>query len=99
MLVIKKKERLDQWNELWSRKGLWGDNWILGGDLNDIRNPQEKKGGRTWSEASCQGFRDFIRRMDMEEIQYQGSQWTWANNWTNEGLKLDWIGFLGALSG
>lgn len=24
--------------------------------------------------------------MDIEEIQYQGSQWTWANNWTNEGF-------------
>lgn len=22
----------------------------------------------------------------MEEIQYQGSQWTWANNWTDEGF-------------
>lgn len=32
----KEKERVDQWNELWSRKGLWGDNLILGGDLNWI---------------------------------------------------------------
>lgn len=69
-----------QWQELVNRSSKWGDNWILGGDFNDIREPGEKKRGRHRSEASCQSFRDFIANMHMEEMTFQGKTWTWANN-------------------
>lgn len=43
-------------------------------------------------EGSCKGFREFIERMDKEEITFQGRRWGWANNWEEEGyieVKLD----------
>lgn len=43
--------------------------------------------------ASCKGFREFIEKMTIEEIEYHGQQWTWANNWKVKGYieaKLDW---------
>lgn len=82
---IREKVRAKQWQELWTRHSMWGDNWILGGDLNDIRTPEEKQGGRRRTEASCQGFKDFIDLMNMEELAFKGKPWTWANNWQDEG--------------
>lgn len=35
--------------------------------------------------ASCKGFCEFIEYMNMEELEFKGRQWTWANNWQNEG--------------
>lgn len=39
----KDKVRAEQWKELLARKTSWGNNWILEGDLNDIRNKEEKR--------------------------------------------------------
>lgn len=80
------RTRSEQWQELIRRSQQWGDNWILGGDFNDIRDPGEKKGGRSRSEASCQGFREFIDKINIEKVVYQGRKWTWANNWQDEGF-------------
>lgn len=55
------------------------------GDFNDIRHPDEKCGRRTRTVASCQGFLDFITRMNMEDIEFQGRNLTWVNNWKEEG--------------
>lgn len=55
------------------------------GDLNDIRSSDEKNGGRRRSKNSCKGFREFIASMKIEEIRFQDKQWTWANNWEDEG--------------
>lgn len=30
------------------------------------------------------GFREFIERMEMEEIRFQEMRWTWVNNWEGE---------------
>lgn len=53
--------------------------------MNDIRSPEEKNGGRLRFEASCRVFREFIDRMNMEEMEFTGNMWTWANNWHDEG--------------
>lgn len=42
-----------------------GDNWV-GGDFNDIRTADEKKGGRQRSETSLRGFNDFVNRIVIE---------------------------------
>lgn len=41
---VKKKVRLEQWEELYAKSMQWGDKRVLGGDFNDIRNPTEKEG-------------------------------------------------------
>lgn len=55
------------------------------GDLNDICRAGEKKGGRDRTESSYKGFKEFIERIEMVEVAFQGRQYTWANNWEDEG--------------
>lgn len=68
-VIRKKLEKINGRN--WQLERLIGGNkWILGGDFNDIKNPHEKSGGRIGSEISCNGFRQFIERMDIEGVAY-----------------------------
>lgn len=55
--------RTEQRQELLVRKEQWGNSWILGGDLNDIRSSEEKKRGRIRSESNCISFKEFIEKM------------------------------------
>lgn len=68
----------------------WGNFWFLGGDLNDIRDGAEKKGGRPRTAGSFRHFSDFIQDLGMVEIKFSGHAWTWANNRLGEGY---WCGF------
>lgn len=64
--------RKSQWEYLNSRKTHWGSSWILGGGLNNVRTPYEKRGGKIRSRICYKAFRDFIISMDMEENKYNG---------------------------
>lgn len=55
-----------------------------GGDLNYIQSADEKKEGRVRTESSHKGFKEFIEKMEIVEIAFQGRQCIWANNWENE---------------
>lgn len=77
----KERVRAEQQEEPQMKREQWGSKWILGGDFNDTRSQQEKNGGRVRNENSCNEFKDFILRMNMEKVEYQGRKQTWANNW------------------
>lgn len=78
--------RLGRLNGLiYNSKNNCGVNFDLGGDLNDIKEGFEKKGGRIRSEGSFQQFRNFVSNMCMIEITCKGRDWTWANNRDGEG--------------
>lgn len=77
--------RKGQWEELLAKRVNWGSRGIMEGDFNDIRNANEKLGGRKRSDGSCKCFQNFVERMDMVEIYFQGRSWTWANIWEHEG--------------
>lgn len=79
--INNERVRSEQWQESLARKDNQGNKWILGGDFNDSRHPEEKKSGRIRLEFSCQSFREFIDNMGMEEITFQEKEWTFANNW------------------
>lgn len=55
------------------------------GDLNEIKNHDEKNGGNRRSEGSFIDFMSFISKMGMGDIRFQGSTFTWANNREREG--------------
>lgn len=74
------KERQNQLTELKLRKQRWRERWVLGGDLNDIKSQEEKKGGRVRSKSSFTDFRDFIANMEMSDIKFRGDAYTWVNN-------------------
>ncbi|CAA0831590.1 Unknown protein, partial [Striga hermonthica] len=91
-LSSEKHTREQQWAELTQDKSLWGDSWFIIGDWNDIRFPEDKRGGRDRGERSLEGFNDFICSMEMEEIAMLGYPYTWANNRISEEfveVKLD----------
>lgn len=50
-----------QWAVIKRRKRLWGDNWILIGDFNDIASNVEKWGGREREEWTFKDFKELIR--------------------------------------
>lgn len=49
---------------------------ILGRDFNDIRGSEDNKEVRIRSVASYKRFRELIAKMNIEEITYQGKEWT-----------------------
>ncbi|KAK6131005.1 hypothetical protein DH2020_035250 [Rehmannia glutinosa] len=84
--------RLGQWDFLVSAKQKWGDNWILGGDFNDIRCHEEKRGGNKRADSSFINFNNFISNMAMVEIPLVSGEFTWTNNRQKENFveeKLD----------
>lgn len=58
----------------------------FGDDLNDIKNKEEKKGGRQQNELSFLPFKNFLVNMEMKDIVYSGKAFTWANNREGEGF-------------
>lgn len=80
------QERVDQWQYLVDNKDQWGNKWFLGGEINDIRKADKKRGGRVRSKASFWKFRNFIDEMGMTEISFKGRPWTWANNREDKGF-------------
>lgn len=81
-----KKIRRAQWSYLQQQRCKWGDMWFLRGDMNEIRENLEKKGGTGRSAGSFRRFNDFIRTMNMEKVRFVGREWTWANNRVGEGF-------------
>lgn len=57
-------DKVDLWVELSQVAGRWYRPWLLGGDFNVIRFPNEKKGGRTISPA-MRDFSDWICHHDL----------------------------------
>lgn len=46
------------------------------GDLNDIKNSEEKKGGKKRQKSIFLGFTDFLADMEMRDIVYKGETFT-----------------------
>lgn len=44
--------RKQQWDFVRARKEDWGDMWVIGGDFNDIKSKDEKKGDRVRQDYS-----------------------------------------------
>ncbi|XP_027182377.1 uncharacterized protein LOC113780798 [Coffea eugenioides] len=79
--------REKQWKVIEGRKSLWGQNWVLAGDMNDILSNDEKWGGCRRPERSFHTFRDFVNKNQLIDIGFEGIPWTWSNNW-EEGKEI-----------
>lgn len=67
------------------------DDWLLGGDFNLIRQPEDRnKPGGDISEMNM--FNESILELDLVEIPFSGRSYTWSNMQEDSLLvKLDWI--------
>lgn len=62
---LENRVRRQQWDYLRAKKSDWGPMWVLGGNLNEIKNKDEKNGGNERLDSSFQDFRNFIVNMNM----------------------------------
>lgn len=74
------RERQKQLEILKEMRQRLGARWVIRGDFNDIKNNEEKRGGRRRSESSFSDFRDFIAKIEMGDMKFKGETFTWANN-------------------
>lgn len=58
---------------------------MFGGDFNEIKCQEEKRGGLVRPESSFQMFRNFIAAMEMGDLGFKGQSFTWANKREGEG--------------
>lgn len=67
------------------------DDWVLGGDFNLIRHPDNKNKPRgDFSEMNM--FNELISDLDLVDIPFSGRKFTWSNMQTDPLLvKLDWV--------
>ncbi|XP_071905731.1 uncharacterized protein [Coffea arabica] len=77
--------RKAQWEVINRRRQIWGEAWVVMGDMNDIVSQGEKWGGRDRADNSFNTFRAFINNNELVDIGYEGKPWTWCNRWDNEG--------------
>ena len=77
--------REQQWKTIEHRANIWGRNWILAGDMNDLLSSGEKWGGKQRSDRSFRIFRNFVNNNQLIDIEFEGIPWTWCNNWDEEG--------------
>lgn len=67
---------------------------ILREDYNDFVSLDDKQGGCMRPDSSFASFRSFVMDMEMGDILFQGTRWTWANKMSGEGFteeRLDWF--------
>ncbi|XP_044505748.1 uncharacterized protein LOC123225703 [Mangifera indica] len=53
--------------------------WIILGDFNTIRDPQEKVGGATWGNYYCEDLRNCIREAELDDLRFMGHLLMWSN--------------------
>lgn len=53
--------------------------------MNEIKNNEEKTGGRQRQEHSFVNFKNFLADMEMGDIVFNGPAFNWANNREGEG--------------
>lgn len=70
------REMKEQLDYLLQRKCSWGKKWVIRGDFNDIRDHEEKKGGRRRQDGSSWGFRNFVTDMEIGEVKFRGDIFT-----------------------
>ncbi|KAL8523954.1 hypothetical protein ACS0TY_013784 [Phlomoides rotata] len=53
--------------------------WLIGGDFNEIKNLDEKRGGGSRTFKQMSDFVDVIEELGMRELLTTGSKFTWLN--------------------
>lgn len=68
-------ERAKLWQELAAIRGLWPEQWVIGGDLNVCRFVNERLNCSRIS-WTMTGFSDFIQDLELVDLPLHGAQYT-----------------------
>lgn len=73
------EERRELWDSLESISNTINGPWFIGGDFNDIMDPEEKQGGRIHTTQRCFDFISTMEACGMTDIGFTGPRFTWCN--------------------
>ncbi|CAN1791195.1 hypothetical protein LINPERHAP1_LOCUS19174 [Linum perenne] len=68
------------WGKIIETKRTPEEPWCLIGDLNAIRNREEKEGGNPTLSRRLQEFNEFIAEIGVMDMSFSGDKFTWCNN-------------------
>ncbi|XP_044489107.1 uncharacterized protein LOC123213698 [Mangifera indica] len=73
-------ERRRLWKEI-NRLSVWMGNkpWLIMGDFNAIKGPNEKIGGVSWGDTYCDDLNKCCGEANLDDLRYMGNQLTWSN--------------------
>lgn len=93
--------RKDSWNLLEDLSPQSNQPWLLMGDFNDIRHPEEKRGRVPHPRWLMEGFNRVIEKCGLRDLDIEGYKFTWERgrgtpNWVEEKLdrilaSTDWL--------
>ncbi|KAJ9560359.1 hypothetical protein OSB04_005519 [Centaurea solstitialis] len=80
-------------SELWSKllnllKANPHVSWIISGDFNEVRSPEERRGS-TFDARGAKAFNEFIEKAKLEEPSLGGRKFTWSRVDGSKASKLD----------
>ncbi|KAL3502870.1 hypothetical protein ACH5RR_037319 [Cinchona calisaya] len=78
--------RMQQWEIIRNRSYLWGKEWMITSDFNDIVLNDEKWGGRVRYIRSFNDFKTMIQDNNLVDFGFEDHSWTRSNNWEGDGL-------------
>ena len=70
-------DKVDFWTELNQVAGRWNRPWLLGGDFNVIRFPNERKRS-CYMSSSMWDYNNWIRSLDLYDLPLRGAEFTWS---------------------
>ncbi|XP_044503438.1 uncharacterized protein LOC123224023 [Mangifera indica] len=53
--------------------------WLIIGDFNAIRGPNEKIGGASWGDTYCDDLNNCCREASLDDLRYMVNHLTWSN--------------------
>ncbi|XP_074291548.1 uncharacterized protein LOC141618348 [Silene latifolia] len=75
----KAAERVNLWNSLKGYCSAVQGSWLVGGDFNNVLQPNERLGGAPVSLADIKPFQDCLHQCDLQDLKAIGSYYTWNN--------------------
>uniref|UniRef100_A0A803PRV4 CCHC-type domain-containing protein n=1 Tax=Cannabis sativa TaxID=3483 RepID=A0A803PRV4_CANSA len=77
-------QRFHSWKLLKRISRMYSGPWVVGGDFNEIVSQREKKGGLPKPNYLIHNFRKALDSCHLQEVGYEGSDYTWCNGRKND---------------